>query len=143
MKIEQKFKDINNNEQKLIADFLIKQSAEDESLLKAIEENEDKTIEKCWDYIVAEAKKLLDGKNGALADNVVFDIAVKYFKQQDGKQDKKQDKTNLKKSSKKQDSSIKEKEKTETKKAKSTNKETKTTSLKVEKVGNQLSFNLD
>ncbi len=41
--------------------------------------DESKNYEKCWSFITAKAKKLLNGKSGHLMPSVIFGIAVHYF----------------------------------------------------------------
>ena len=44
---------------------------------------ENKTVKECFEYVLQEARKLLEGKSGWLDDQVVYDLAETYFMSDD------------------------------------------------------------
>lgn len=61
-----------------ILNYLIAQVEENEELASRIT-LENKTIKECFEYVLQEVRKLLDGKNGWLDDQEVYDLAINYF----------------------------------------------------------------
>jgi hypothetical protein len=53
-------------------------SKNDEQLLKALD-NEKKTYELCWSYIMKKAKDRLNNKSGHIMPSIVFGWAIHYF----------------------------------------------------------------
>lgn len=48
-----------------------------------------KSMKKCLEYVTSEARKLLKGQSGALAEQVVYDLAVAYFMLDDTQEEQK------------------------------------------------------
>ncbi|MBP3916031.1 Cas9 inhibitor AcrIIA9 family protein [Clostridium sp.] len=61
-----------------IVDYLLTQCVDDTEFPNVVMK-EDKTLKGCIDYIMKEAKKILNGKSGCLEDSKVFEIAKNYF----------------------------------------------------------------
>lgn len=61
-----------------IKEYIDKQALEDDQLREGLK-NDKKTCDKMEQYIIGEAKKHLEGKNGAIEDNIVFGWAIHYW----------------------------------------------------------------
>ncbi|AUD65401.1 hypothetical protein BK011_06745 [Tenericutes bacterium MZ-XQ] len=61
-----------------IKSYVENKSKNDEQLLKALD-NEKKTYEKCWSYIMRKAKDHLNNKSGHIMPSIVFGWAIHYF----------------------------------------------------------------
>lgn len=48
-----------------------------------------KSMSKCLEFITKEARKLLNSQSGALADQIVYDLAVAYFMRDDAEEERK------------------------------------------------------
>ena len=71
----------NENNQvpaKPIVDYLIEASKLSDELAIAIKQ-EDKTLEKCFDYVLEKVKEKLNSRSGYVDDQEVYDMACSYY----------------------------------------------------------------
>lgn len=61
-----------------IKEYIDKQALDDDQLREGLK-NDKKTYDKMEQYIIGEAKKHLECKNGAIEDNIVFGWAIHYW----------------------------------------------------------------
>lgn len=97
-----------------IAEHLQKQVETDEELAAAIENKENKTLKKCYDYIVSQARSHAGGKNAVCVDDsTVFNWAREYYikeeKPKDEKPKEEKPKTEKKKTAPKKEAKVEEK----------------------------------
>ena len=64
-----------------VADYLVSAAQKDEQLKNAIDQMDEnkKTLDLMWSYIVNKAKEQLSGKDGAIEDSMVYGWAVHYM----------------------------------------------------------------
>lgn len=91
-KLEDEVKEAKNKSfAEPIIEYLIERCKESESLANDICQDH-KTLEKCYNYIVENAKKKLKGKSGPVRSDVVFEWAEDYFHKDDKAEEEKKDK---------------------------------------------------
>jgi len=76
-----------------IQSYIESKAKADPQLLKALEDDK-KTYEKCWSYIMKKAKDHLNNKSGHVMPSIVFGWAIHYFIEEDAALDKEVGKSN-------------------------------------------------
>lgn len=80
--IDEKLKKGDQTAPNKLVDLLTEQIKADDQLKRAIEK-ENKTIDKCWKYIMSKAKEHLNSKSGYIEEDVILGWAIHYFIEED------------------------------------------------------------